>query len=56
MCVWGVHLPQNFGTVVIVLHGVLDEAEAVDVTHEGVAVGTQEVEATHGLLGITQRR
>lgn len=51
----GFHLPQNFGTVIIVLHGVFDKAEAVDVTDEGVAVGSQEVEATHSLLGIMQR-
>lgn len=49
------HLPQNFGTVIIVLHGVFDKAEAVDVTDEGVAIGSQEVKATHGLLGIMQR-
>lgn len=51
----GFHLPQNFGTVIIVLHGVFDKAEAVDVTDEGVAVGSQEVKATHSLLGIMQR-
>lgn len=51
----GFHLPQNFGTVIIVLHGVFDKAEAVDITDEGVAVGSQEVEATHSLLGIMQR-
>ena len=31
-------LPQNLGTVVIVLHGVLYKAEAVDVTDEGMAI------------------
>lgn len=44
------HPPQDFGAVVVVLHGVLDEAEAVDVTNEGVAVGSQQVEAAHRLL------
>lgn len=44
------HPPQDFGTVVVVLHGVLDKAEAVDVTNEGVAVGSQQIEATHRLL------
>lgn len=44
------HPPEHFGAVVVVLHGVLDEAEAVDVTDEGVAVGSQQVEAAHRLL------
>lgn len=44
------HPPQDFGAVVVVLHGVLDKAEAVDVTNEGVAVGSQQVEAAHRLL------
>lgn len=48
------HLPQNFGTVVVVLHGIFHKAETVDVTNVGVAVGSQEVEAAHRLLGITQ--
>lgn len=47
------HPPQDFGAVVIVLHGVLDKAEAVDVTNEGVAVGSQQVEAAHRLLETT---
>lgn len=47
------HPPQDFGAVVVVLHGVLDKAEAVDVTNEGVAVGSQQVEATHRLLETT---
>lgn len=50
------HLPQNFGTVVIVLHGVLHKAETVDVTNVGVAVGPQQVEAAHGLLATARRR
>lgn len=48
------HPPQNLGTVVVVLHGILHEAETVDVTDVGVTVGSQEVEAAHRLLGITQ--
>lgn len=47
------HPPQDFGAVVVVLHGVLDKAEAVDVTNEGVAVGSQQVEAAHRLLETT---
>lgn len=47
------HPPQHFGTVVVVLHGVFDEAEAVHVTNEGVAVGSEQVEAAHRLLKIT---
>lgn len=50
------YLPQDFGTVVVVLHGVFHKAETVDVTNVGVAVSSQEVEAAHGLLGIAQRR
>lgn len=50
------HLPQNFGTVVVVLHGIFHKAETVDITNVGVAVSAQEVEAAHGLLGIAQRR
>lgn len=43
-------IPKDFGTVIIILHGVLHEAEAVHITNKGVAVGPQEVEPTHGLL------
>ena len=43
-------VPQDLGTVVVVLHGVLDEAEAVDVTDVGVTVGSEKVKATHCLL------
>lgn len=44
------HLPKNFGTVVIVLHGVLYEAEPIDIAHKGVAIGSEEVETAHRLL------
>lgn len=44
------HLPQDFGTVVVVLHGVFDEAEAIYITNEGVAVGSEQVEPAHRLL------
>lgn len=44
------HPPQHFGAVVVVLHRVLDEAEAVDVADKGVAVGSEQVEAAHSLL------
>lgn len=54
-CVSWCHLPQDFGTVVVVLHGVFDEAEAVNIADEGVAVGSEQVEPTHGLLKIAHR-
>jgi len=41
---------QDGGAVVIVLVGVFDEAEAVHVAHVRLAVGSQQVEAAHGLL------
>lgn len=43
-------VPEDLGTVVVVLHGVLHKAEAVDVTNIRVSVGPKEVEATDGLL------
>lgn len=46
----GLLIPKDFGTVIIILHGVLHKAEAVHITNKRVAVGPQEVEATHGLL------
>lgn len=42
--------PQDLGTVVVVLHGVLHEAETVHVAHVRVSVSPEEVEAAHGLL------
>lgn len=54
-CIWICCVPQDFGTVVIVLHGVFDEAEAVHITDEGVAVSSEQVKSTHCLLKITQR-
>ena len=43
-------LPQDLGTVVIVLHGLLHEAEAVHVAHVRVAVGPEEIKPAHSLL------
>lgn len=43
-------IPKDFGTVIIILHGVLHKAEAVHITNKGVAVGPQEVKPTHSLL------
>ena len=44
------HVSQDFGAVVVVLGGVLDEAEAVHVTDDGLPVGPEQVEAAHSLL------
>lgn len=44
------HLPKNFGTIIIILHGVLHKAEPIDIAHKGVAVGSEEVETAHRLL------
>ena len=44
------HVAQDLGTVVVVLGGVLHEAEAIDVTNNGLAIGSQQVKATHSLL------
>jgi len=38
------HVAQDFGRVVVILGRVLDEAEAVDVADDGLAVGTEQVE------------
>lgn len=46
----GLFIPKDFGTVIIILHGVLHKAEAVHITNKRVAIGPQEVEPTHGLL------
>lgn len=43
-------VPEDLGTVVVILHRVLHKAEAVDVTHVRVSVGSEEIEATHSLL------
>lgn len=43
-------LPEDLGAVVVVLHGVLHKAEAVDVADVGVAVGSEQVEPADGLL------
>lgn len=42
--------PQDFGTVVVVFHGVFDKTKAVDVTDKRVAVGSEQVEPTNCLL------
>lgn len=44
------HLPQDFGTIVIVLHGVLYKAEAINITDKRVAVCSEEVKTTNCLL------
>lgn len=43
-------LPQNLGTVIIVLHRVLDKAKAIDVTHKRVTIGPKKVKSTNCLL------
>lgn len=43
-------VPEDFGTVVIVLHRVLHKTEAVDITHVRVSIGSEKIEATHSLL------
>lgn len=43
------HVAQNFGRVVVILGRVFDEAEAVDVAHDGLTVGAKQVEAANGL-------
>lgn len=52
---WSVYPPQDFGTVIVVLHGVLHKAETIHVTNIGVSVGSQQVKATHRLLKVQQR-
>lgn len=44
------HVAQNLGAVVVVLVGVLHEAEAVHVAHVGLAIGPEQVESADGLL------
>lgn len=48
-------VPKDLGTVVIVLHRVLHEAETVDITHIGVSIGSEEIEATNSLLQWEER-
>ena len=43
------HVAQNFGRVVVILGRIFDEAEAVDVAHDGLTVGAKQVEAANGL-------
>lgn len=43
-------VPEDFGTVVIVLHRVLHKTEAVDITHIRVSIGSEKIEAAHSLL------
>lgn len=44
------HLPQDFGTVIIVFHGVLYKAKSIYITNKGVAVCPEEVKTAYGLL------
>ncbi len=44
------HLPQDFGTIIIVLHGVLYKAEAINVTNKRVTICSEEVKTTDCLL------
>ena len=44
------HITEYAGTVVVVFTGVLHETEAIDVTHVGLAVSSQEVKATNCLF------
>ena len=53
---WETNLPQYTCTVIIVLAGCLDKAEAIDVTHVALAIGSQQVKATHILLQTTAHR
>lgn len=43
-------VPEDLGTVIIILHGVLHKTEAIDVTHVRVSVGPEKIEAADGLL------
>ena len=43
-------LPQNLGTIIIVLHRVLDKAKAIDITHKRMTIGTKKVKSTNCLL------
>lgn len=44
------HLPQDFGTIIIVLHGVLYKAEAINVTNKRVTICSEEVKTADCLL------
>lgn len=44
------HLPQNFGTIVVVLHGVLYKAEAIDVADKWMSVCSEKVKSADCLL------
>lgn len=35
------HVSEYFGAIIVILLGVFDETEAVDVTHEGFATGAR---------------
>lgn len=43
-------VPEDLGTVIIVLHRVLYKAEAIDVTDIGMTVGPQKIKPTDSLL------
>ena len=44
------YVPEDFGTVIIILHRVLHKTEAVHITNKRVAICPQEVKPTHSLL------
>lgn len=44
------HIPQNLGTIVVVLVRILDETESVHVAHKRLSVGAQQIKAAHRLL------
>lgn len=43
-------VPEDLGAVIVVLHRVLYEAEAIDVTDIGMTVGPEKIEPTDSLL------
>ena len=49
-CCHSLNSQQNLSTVIKVLLGALDEAEPVDITDVALAVGSQQIKSTHGLL------
>lgn len=49
-------VPEDLSTIVVVLHRVLNKTEAVDITHIGVTVSPEKVEATNRLLNWGENR
>lgn len=49
-------VPEDLGTVIVVLHRVLHKTETVDIAHVGVSIGPQKVKAAHCLLQRQQMR